>query len=238
MSLKQLAIALYRQIRTIYERLLAEEITSLIIQPTGIDRTVFARLIGKILIFTIRRIQPKVIAIKSGKVRVLEFVYYKLEVNYDSYTYENRLRFSLPYYHILILYARDDIEFIPLSLIYPRWRLKPRYSDERLITVSDQRPSYTSTKRTLVISLKKADVYGGFNELLRIRESLPNKERERFDRVINSNFNTLRQASKRQTLLSTILISQPNTILKRSIKRKRKVESSRGLTANEIAEKE
>ncbi|KIX09359.1 uncharacterized protein Z518_00438 [Rhinocladiella mackenziei CBS 650.93] len=126
------------------------------------------------------------------------------------------------------------MDAIPLSIVHPRWWLKLRNSNESFIAPRDWRPTYAS--RTLLFSPKKADVYSDMTKVLKLRETLPTDEKNRFTRQIQGMLENLQEIGSRQAALAALPIDQPDPIPKRSYKRKRpQAEESRGLTALEMA---
>ena len=237
MSLEQSARALCQQIKDIYERLYVVESTSMTKQPTGLQTAHFKELRGKISLFAIRRIEIEYLAL--SQLQDLEiFSLYNLSDHYTSCECENRLRYSLPCRHILIPFAREKMNSIPITLIHPRWELKPRHSDRWLIAPTDWTPFYTTTPKTLLLSPKKADAYTDLSKILQVCDTLPLEERNRYTRQIADSLKNLQHIGERHTKLASIPIGQPDIIPKRTFKRKRPTENSRGLTANEIGEKE
>ena len=113
-----------------YEKLLRKETQSITQQPTSLYLEHFQQLRGKVSLFTLRRIEIEYLKLSTAEMTIVDFANYDLEMNYESCQCVNRLRYSLLCYHVLIPFARDALPSIPLQLIYPRWRLKPRYSDE------------------------------------------------------------------------------------------------------------
>jgi hypothetical protein len=130
------------------------------------------------------------------------------------------------------------MESIPITLIHPRWKLKPHYEDKWLIAPMDWTPFYSTTPRTLLLSPKKADAYTDLGKILQVCDTLPLEERNRYTRQIADSLKNLQHIGEGHTKLASIPIGQPDTIPKRTFKRKRPTENSRGLTANEIGEKE
>ena len=158
---------------------------------------------------------------------------YDIDIDLESCDCEARLRFSLPCRHILIPFARDEMEFIPLRLVHPRWRLKPRFSNDYFVAPRDWKPSYQD--QTLRLSLKKADLWLSLDEVLQRRDALPLGERERFTDHVQTNLSSLLQAARTAINLANLPLTRPDAIPKNSFKRKHG-ENSRALTAVELLE--
>jgi hypothetical protein len=159
---------------------------------------------------------------------------YDLERDYDSCSCSEREQFCLPCVHILTPFLRDQLEFIPLSLIHPRWRLKPRFSDEWFIAPADWQPSYSLR---VLLSPKKVNTQANFLELMRVRDSLPEQERALYDNQVNAMLAALQRAGEQKAERAAIPIAQPEAIPKKVFQRKRKATmNSRAMTTNEIAE--
>jgi hypothetical protein len=192
MTLEQSAKALCTKWKEVYTDILAEQARSMTIRPISVDYRPFQVLIGKVSQYAIKRIWSEYLEMRKIYNNVVAATY-DIEIDFESCACENRLRFSLPCRHTLIPFARDDMEFIPLRLIHPRWRLRPHYSQDFFVAPSDWKPSYT--EQTLRLSPKKIDIYLGLDEILQQRDTLPPRERERFTKQIQTNLTSLLRAA-------------------------------------------
>jgi hypothetical protein len=233
MTLKQSARALCGKMKDIYNNVLDEQGRSITLKPTGVDRAPFQLLIGKISLFAIKRIWTEYLEIRKIYSAGV-WATYNVETDYDSCTCPNRVRFSLPCRHILIPVARDNLEFIPLQIVHPQWRLRPHSSEEYLVTPSNWRPIYQ--QRILRLSPKKTKIYLSLEEILQCRDTLPSRDRECFTEQIQANLNTLLHAVRVKSQEATLPLGQPDIIPKRTFKRKRPTENSRALSAFELVE--
>ena len=231
MPLEKSVEALCSRTRSNYEKLLRKETQSITQQPTGLHLEHFQQLRGKVSLFALRRIEIEYLKLSTAEVTIVDFANYDLEMNYESCQCVNRLRYSLPCYHVLIPFARDALPSIPLQLIHPRWRLKPRYSDEWFIAPSDWRPSYFS--RPLLLSPKKAEAHSDFSKVIEIYEALPQKEKNRYSRQIKSTLQNLHTIGQSHSHMANLPLGQPDAVPKTTFKRKRQSEQSRALTAGE-----